>query len=135
MASPCILCIAWLWIDIFAYFSPISNYGIDIAIGLIFFIPLILLPAGYIAHFCVTALPGLFQHAGWDVQPLEAVALAEQYMVRYRYQARYRSQNSWHRIWIRSAQGWFYLEIAAIFAGALLVIPLYLSAVEYGFGQ
>ena len=135
MASPLLLFIAWLWVDLFAYISPLSSYGINIVLGLIFFLALVVLPAGYLAHLCVTAFPGLFQHAGWDVQPLEHVAPAEQYMVRYIYQTRHRTQNSWSRTWMRSAQGWFYLEIAAIFAGALLVIPLYLSAVEFGFGQ
>jgi len=95
----------------------------------------IVLPLGSIAYWVVTALPRLFQHAGWDVQPLEHVTPAEQYMVRYQYQARRRKPEFWPLLWVRSAQGWFYLEIAAIFAGALLIIPLYISAVEYGFGQ
>jgi hypothetical protein len=36
---------------------------------------------------------------------------------------------------MRAAQGWVYLEIAAIFIGAIAVIPLFFSALDFGFGQ
>jgi hypothetical protein len=38
-------------------------------------------------------------------------------------------------VWIRAAQGWVYLEIIAIFVGAIAMIPLFFSAVDFGFGQ
>jgi len=87
------------------------------------------------AHGLVTALPGLFNHAGWDAQPLESVREAEQYSVRYRFVARRRQPSSWRQAWVRAAQGWVYLEIFAIFVGAVLMVPIFFSASEFGFGR
>jgi hypothetical protein len=33
------------------------------------------------------------------------------------------------------AQGWVFLEMAAILIGAVVMIPLYFSARDFGFGQ
>jgi hypothetical protein len=33
------------------------------------------------------------------------------------------------------AQGWVFIEMAAILIGAVVMLPLYLSALEFGFGQ
>jgi hypothetical protein len=73
LASPMILFMGWLWIDLFAHFDPIPWYWLDAIVGAVLYCLLILLPFGYLAHRLVTALPRLFQHAGWDVQPLTAV--------------------------------------------------------------
>jgi hypothetical protein len=93
------------------------------------------LPLGVAAFFLVSSLPRLFGHAGWDVQPLEAVSEAEMYMVRYRYVHRHRAANTWPQMWLRAAQGWVYLEIAAILVGAVVMIPIFFSVSEFGFGQ
>jgi hypothetical protein len=134
LASPMILFVAWLWVDVFAYYSPLPRF-IDLIVGLAFFVFLIVLPLGYGAHWLVTAFPRLFNHAGWDVVPLERVSEAEQYLVRYTYEERIRAERSWSRAWLRAAQGWVYLEIFAIFVGAIAMIPLFFSAVDFGFGQ
>ena len=39
------------------------------------------------------------------------------------------------RRWLRAAQGWVFLEITAIFVGAVAMVPLFFSATEFGFGQ
>jgi hypothetical protein len=88
-----------------------------------------------LAHALVTAVPGLFQKAGWDVQPLEPVAERDQYLVRYVPQRRYRAPTNWPRLWLRAAQGWVYIEIFAILAGAIVVVPLFFSALDFGFGR
>ncbi len=62
------------------------------------FVLIIILPLGYAAHWCVTSVPGLFQHAGWDVQPLDPVSLSEQYTVRYIYKNRHRAASGWARL-------------------------------------
>jgi hypothetical protein len=134
LASPMLLFIAWLWLDIFAYYSPFPRL-VDWILGLALFVFLIVLPLGYAAHWLITSLPRLFNHAGWDVVPLEPVSEAEQYMVRYTYEARIRADRNWSRAWLRAAQGWVYLEIVAIFVGAIVMIPLFFSAVDFGFGQ
>ncbi len=134
LASPIILFIAWLWIDIFAYYSPLPRV-LDWIVGLAVFVLLIVLPLGNLAHWVITAAPRLFSHAGWDVFPLEPVSEAEQYMVRYVYQERIRAERTVSRVWMRAAQGWVYLEIIAIFIGAIAMIPLFFSAVDFGFGQ
>ena len=36
---------------------------------------------------------------------------------------------------MRAAQGWVYLEIAAIFIGAIAMIPIFFSVSEFGFGR
>ncbi len=41
----------------------------------------------------------------------------------------------WPRLWLRAAQGWVYWEIFVILAGALVAIPLFYSAMDFGFGS
>ena len=135
LASPLILFLAWIWIDLFAYYSPVAWFWLDAVVGLVVFVALVILPFGLAAHRLVTAFPSLFQHAGWDVQMLEKVEPAEQYMVRYRYRQRQRLPSSRATLGSRAAQGWVYLEIAAILLGAILMIPLFISASEFGFGR
>lgn len=135
LASPMILFVGWLWIDLFAFFDPIPWYWLDVIVGVLVYIVLILLPFGYLAHRLVTMWPGLFQNAGWDVQPLVAVRPEEQYTARYIATAKERAQTDAARIWMRAAQGWVYIEIATILIGAIVMIPLFFSAVDFGFGQ
>lgn len=135
LASPLVLFLGWLWIDLFRYFSPIPWDWLDTILGVTAYIYLVLLPLGYAAHWVVTSLPRPFQHSGWDVQPLEPVRQAEMYSVHYVYMDRHRAERTWTRAWLRAAQGWVYLEIAAIFLAALLMIPIFISASEFGFGQ
>jgi len=135
LAAPMIGFLAWLWIDLVHALSPLDQQWLNLLIGPALFALVIVLPFGYLAHAIVLAWPRLFQNAGWEVQPLEPVKPEEIYMVRYVYQARHRAAWSWGRAWLRAAQGWVYLEILAIFVGAIGMIPLYFSAVEFGFGQ
>lgn len=135
LASPMILFVAWLWVDIFAYYSPIPWRWLDWIIGAILYWFLLVLPLGYGAHRLVSAFPRPFQHTGWDVQPLEPVRPEEMYSVRYVFSGRRPAQRDRRRVWLRAAQGWVYLEVAAIFVGAVLMIPLFFSAVEFGFGS
>jgi hypothetical protein len=135
LASPMLLFLAWTWVDLFAHYSPLTIYWLDVMVGLTVFALVIVLPLGMGAHGLVTALPGLFNHAGWDAQPLESVREAEQYSVRYRFVARRRQPSSWRQAWVRAAQGWVYLEIFAIFVGAVLMVPIFFSASEFGFGR
>jgi hypothetical protein len=135
LASPMILFLGWLWIDFFAYLSPIPWRGVDYLLAIPLYFVLFVLPLGLASHRIVTSLPQIFQHAGWDVQPLEAVPASQQYLVRYRYVERRRAASSFRRNVLRAGQGWVYLEIAAIFVGAVVMIPLFFSATEFGFGQ
>lgn len=135
LASPILLFVGWFWVDIFAYFSPIPWRWLDLMLGVVVYVSFFVLPLGYAAHWVVTALPQLFQHAGWDVQPLEPVSPAEQYMVKYLYTEKRRAPTDRRRVWLRAAQGWVYLEIFVIFAGFIVMIPLFFSAVEFGFGR
>lgn len=135
LASPAVLFLGWLWVDLFAYFSPIPWRPLDLLLGVAVYAALVVLPLGYAAHRLVTTFPRLFQNAGWDVQPLEPVRPAEQYTVRYEYAQRQRATTDRRRIFMRAAQGWVYLEIAGIFVGFLVMIPLFFSAVEFGFGR
>lgn len=135
LASPLILFLGWLWIDLFSYLSPIPWYWLDAIVAVAVFLYAVILPVGNLAHRLVTALPRPFQHSGWDVAPLEPVRPEEAYMVRYAYRNKRRAELTWERAWLRAAQGWVYLEIAAIFLGALLIIPIFLSATDFGFGQ
>lgn len=135
LASPLLLFVAWAWIDLFAHYSPLPNYWLDALLGLLLMVGVVVLPLGVAAFWLVTSFPGLFQHAGWDVQPLEPVREAEAYWVRYVYRTRQRAANTWGRAWLRAAQGWVYIEIAVIFVGAVAMIPLFFSASEFGFGQ
>ena len=66
------------------------------------------------------------------VQP---VAEREQYLVRYTPQARRRAPTTWGRLWLRAAQGWVYWEIFVILAGGVAAVPLFFSAVDFGFGR
>ncbi|MFN8489151.1 MAG: hypothetical protein U0350_16310 [Caldilineaceae bacterium] len=134
LASPWLIFLAWLWVDLVHLFSPLP-YWPDVVIGLILFVLVIVLPFGVLAHRLVLSFPRLFHNAGWDLEPLEAVKLAEQYLVRYRYQQRHWASNSWRRTWLRAAQGWVFLEIAAILIGAVAMIPLFFSVSEFGFGR
>jgi len=135
LASPLIGFVGWIWVDLFVHFSPIPSRWIDTLLALLLGALAIILPAGLLAHWIVTAAPRLFQNAGWDVTPLEPVSEAEQYMVRYRAVTKQRLPTTWRRLWIRAAQGWVYLEIAAIFLGAVALIPVFLSATDFGFGR
>jgi len=135
LAAPMIVYLAWLWVDIFAYYSPIPWRWLDWMLGALVYWFLFVLPAGYAAHRLVTSFPRLFQHAGWDVQPLETVRPAEQYTIRYIFTGRRPAPLNRRRIWLRAAQGWVYLEVTAILAGFVLMIPLFFSAVEFGFGR
>jgi hypothetical protein len=135
LASPMLIFLAWTWIDLFAHYSPISFYWLDVVLGLALFTIILVLPLGLGAFYLVTAAPGVFHHAGWDVQPLEPVAEAEMPMVRYQYRQRHRAKNNWGQAWTRAAQGWVYLEVAAILLGGVLMIPIFFSASEFGFGQ
>lgn len=135
LASPLLLFILWAWVDIFALLSPIPWYWLDALIGALIFLFVVVLPFGWLAHRLVTLAPWLFQHAGWDVQPLEPVSEREMYLVRYVYRARRRALDDWRRQWLRAAQGWVYIEITVILLGGVLMIPLFFSAVDFGFGR
>jgi hypothetical protein len=135
LASPLLVFAGWSWLDLFNYLSPVPWRWLDILLGLGVYLLLIILPLGVLAHWLVTALPRLFQNTGWDVQPVEPVSEAEMYMVRYVPRKRQRAPTTWQRLWLRAAQGWVYLEITAIFVGAVLMIPLFFSATDYGFGR
>jgi hypothetical protein len=136
LASPLLLFLAWLWVDLFHHFvGPTGIYWLNALVGIVVFTLVVVLPLGNLAHRVVLSLPRLFHNAGWDLQPLEPVASAEQYLVRYRYQARHWAPADWRRVVLRAAQGWVFLEMATILVGAVLMIPLYFSAREFGFGQ
>ena len=135
LASPLLIFLAWLWVDLFNLFSPLPWYWVNLPLGLLVYVGIIVLPLGYLAHRGVLAFPRLFQIAGWDIEPLEPIKLAEQYTVRYRYQQRHWAANSWPRTWLRVAQGWVFLEIAAILLGAVAMIPLFFSVTDVGFGR
>lgn len=135
LASPLLLFLGWVWLDLFGHYSPVSWRWLDILLGGALLIFAVILPLGLLAHRLVTSFPRLFQNAGWDVQPAETVRESEMYMVRYAPRARHRAPTTWARLWIRAAQGWVYLEIAAVLVGGLLMIPLFLSATGFGFGS
>lgn len=135
LAGPMIGFLAWVWVDFVRALSPLAQLWLNVSVGLVLFALLIVLPLGYLAHAVVLAWPRLFQNAGWEVQPLEPVKPEEMYMVQYVYEDRHYARRSWGRAWLRAAQGWVYLEIMAIFVGAIGMIPLYFSALEFGFGR
>lgn len=135
LASPVILFLGWFWVDMFIYLTPVPWYWLDAVLAVTVYIYGVLLPLGYGAHWLITAFPRLFQHSGWDVHPLEPLRAEEAYMVRFDYQQKERARFTWERAWLRAAQGWVYLEIAAIFLAALLMIPIFMSASDFGFGQ
>lgn len=135
LASPLLIFLAWAWVDAFAFWSPLSWYPVNAVIALALLAVLVVLPAGWLAHRAVTALPGLFQKAGWDVQPLEPVSERDAYLVRYAVKHRHRAPNTWPRQWLRAAQGWVYIEIVTILLGGILMIPLFFRALDMGFGR
>ncbi|MBK8047965.1 MAG: hypothetical protein IPK16_13015 [Anaerolineales bacterium] len=135
LASPMLIFLAWVWTDFFAYVSPIPWRVVDLILALVLMFVVFVLPLGWLAHRLVTAQPRIFQNAGWDVQPLEPVRAEEAYLVHYVAQERHRAPNTWARQILRAAQGWVYLEIAAILLSFIFLIPLFLSAVDLGFGQ
>lgn len=135
LASPILLFLLWLWVDLFHLLSPLENRFLNVFLGVLLFIGLIVLPLGLLVHRFILTFPRLFQHAGWEIEPLEPVKPEEIYLVRYRYQERQWAERNWRRAWLRAAQGWVYLEIIAIFVGAIAMIPLFFSAVEFGFGR
>ncbi len=135
LASPLLIFLAWLWVDLFANYSPLPWYWSDVLLALPLFALVVVLPLGVLAHAIVTAAPGLFQNAGWDVQPLEPVTEREQYLVRYVPHRRHRAPTHWKRLWLRAAQGWVYWEIFVILAGAIAAVPLFFSAMDLGFGR
>lgn len=135
LAGPMLGFLAWVWVDFVRALSPLAQLWLNVSVGLVLFALLIVLPLGYLAHAVVLAWPRLFQNAGWEVQPIEPVKPEEMYMVHYLYQERHYAPRNWGRAWLRAAQGWVYLEIMAIFVGAIGMIPLYFSALEFGFGR
>lgn len=135
LASPLLAFLAWNWSEV-AYSLAPSPWGwFAMALGLMLYAFAFVLPLGVAAHWLVMRWPRLFQNAGWDVEPLEPVAASEEYLVRYVALERQKAPLTWSRMWLRAAQGWVYLEIAAILIAGLLLIPLFLSAVDSGFGR
>ncbi len=135
LAAPLLIFLAWAWVDLFAQVSSLPAYWLDVVLALPVYVALVVLPLGIAAHRIVTSMPRLFQHAGWDVLPLEPVAAEEQYTVRYAYRTRHRAPGTRWRWLMRAGQGWVYIEIAAIFVGAILLIPIFFSVSEFGFGR
>lgn len=135
LASPMLLFLAWIWVDLFAHYSPLSLFAVDAVLAALVFLAVIVLPLGLLAFWVVSAFPRLFGHAGWDVHPLEAVSAAEAPLVRFRYRERHRAQITWPRVIARAGQGWVYLEILAILVGGVLMAPVFFSASEFGFGR
>ena len=135
LAAPTLGFLAWLWVDLIGALSPIASGWLNVLIELLLFALLIVLPFGYLAYWLITAFPALFQHAGWEVVPLEDVRLEEVYAVRYRYQARRRGRLTWERLLMRLGQGWTFLEIALILGSALALPAIMLSAGRFGFGS
>lgn len=135
LASPLIAFLAWLWTDLARLIAPTEQAWLNVVLGLAIFLVLIVPPLGYAAFYAVTALPRLFRHAGWDLQPREPVREAEMYTVHYVYRDRHRARFSPARFFMRAAQGWVFIEIATILVGAILMIPLFFSATEFGFGR
>ena len=66
LASPLLIFLAWAWVDLFSHYSPLPWYWLDALLALVLFAFVIVLPLGVLAHTLVTAVPGLFQKAGWD---------------------------------------------------------------------
>lgn len=135
LASPFVLFLAWLWVDLAHLLSPFENRFVNVFIGALLFLVFIVLPFGLLAHRLILSFPRIFQHAGWDIQPLEPVKPEEMYTVRYQYNEQRWAAPDRQRMWLRAAQGWVYLEIIAIFVGSIVMIPLFFSAVEFGFGR
>jgi hypothetical protein len=135
LSAPGIGFIGWLWLDLFSIFSPIDSRPIELVLGVLAFVILILFPFGYGAHRLVTSFPRMFQQAGWTVLPRETVRPQELHNVRYEFTTRERAVTDGRRIMLRVAQGWVYLEIGAILVGFVAMVPLFFSAIEFGFGR
>ena len=135
LSAPAIIFLGWLWLDLFGILRPFQSRPADLLLGALVYVVIILLPLGYGAHRFVTSFPGIFQQAGWTVQPLEPVKPEEQHIVRYICASKERAETDVKRILLRVAQGWVYLEIGAILVGAVAMVPLFFSAVEFGFGR
>jgi len=135
LASPLLLFIAWNWIAIADTLSPIPWMWVNIVLSGIAFIALLVLPLGNLGFLVVSMFPRIFQHAGWELQPRETYEIERMYSAKYTYLKRARATTNWSRIFLRAAQGWVYLEIFVIFAGAILMIPLFWSASQFGFGS
>ena len=135
LAAPGISFLGWMWLDLFSLFSPVEPRPVELLIGSAAYVAIIILPFGYGAHRFVTSFPGIFQQAGWTVMPLEKIEPSEQHVVRYIARTKERAATDAKRVLLRVAQGWVYLEIMAILLGAVGMIPLFFSAVEFGFGS
>ena len=135
LSAPAICFLGWLWLDLFGVLSPIQSRPLDLLLGALAYVFLVLLPFGYGAHRLVTSFPGLFQQAGWTVQPLEPLKPQDQYTVKYLCLTKERAVTDGKRVLLRVAQGWVYLEIGAILVSAVAMVPLFFSAVEFGFGR
>jgi len=135
LASPLLLFLAWNWIAIADTLSPLPWMWVNIVLSGIAFIVLLVLPLGCVGFWIVSAFPQIFHHAGWELQPRETYPVERMYSAKFTYQDRARATTNWPRIFMRAAQGWVYLEIFAIFAGAILLIPLFLSVTQFGFGR
>ena len=135
LSAPTITFLGWLWVDLFALITPIQSRAIEIVLAALVYVLLIILPFGYGAHRLVTSFPRLFQQAGWSVHSLEPLRPAEQYKVKYVFVAWERADTDGRRIWLRIAQGWVYLEIGVVLVGVVAMVPLFFSAVEFGFGR
>jgi len=134
LSAPVIVFLGWLWVDLFGLVS-VASRPVGLTLGAATFAVLVMLPLGYGAHRFVTSFPGIFQRAGWTVHPLAPLRPSEQYTVKYIFVSRERAATDVPRVLLRVAQGWVYLEIAIVLIGALALPPLYLSAVEFGFGR
>ena len=135
LASPMIVFLLWAWVDLFAWLSPIPWYWLDALVGTAVFALLIVLPLGLVTHWIVTAIPSVFQRAGWELQFLEPVDEAKVPFTRWEIRTYRRAPTSWARLWLRAAQGWVWLEMATILVGGIVMIPLFFNAVEFGFGR
>lgn len=135
LASPTLIFLAWNWIALLDTLDVTGWSWLNIVIGTLTFVVVLVLPFGYLAHRLVTALPSLFQAAGWEVRPRERVSEARLYTARHVYREKERATTNWNRIWLRTAQGWVYLEIAFIFLGVILMVIVFFSVLQFGFGQ
>lgn len=135
LASPLLMYMAWVWSDLAVSLSPIPFAWLNVVLGLVMLVIVVILPLGLAAEAVVARFPRVFGRSGWDVQPLEPVRETEIYTVRLRIRHKTRAPRSWPRLWMRAAQGWVYLEIALILVGGVLIIPLFFSATEFGFGR
>ena len=135
LASPMLIFLAWLWVDLFAHYSPVPAFWLDALLGIMLYVAAIVLPLGLLAFELVLAVPRLFAHAGWDVHPLEEFEAADAPLIRFTYRQRQRAKATWPCLLARAGQGWVYLEIVTILLGGVLMVPVFFSATEFGFGR